>query len=108
MKKFQDIISGDCGDYFGDGYCDDTLNIPSCDYDGGDCCGPDVMTHFCYACECLTGGSEDGNKEENETSSGGENSGIEIRWNIIDFYSNGPWMNEWNRFILLSYTWKHT
>ena len=71
--------------WVGDGYCDDTANIPECNYDGGDCCGTNAITHYCSACECLTDGSKDGNEEENETSSEVENSGIDIRWN---FYSN--------------------
>ena len=37
----------------GDGYCDDHLNTQYCDYDGGDCCGPEVDTTYCSACECL-------------------------------------------------------
>lgn len=37
----------------GDAYCDDINNTPECDYDGGDCCGPNVNTWFCDACECL-------------------------------------------------------
>ena len=28
--------------YKGDGICDDENNHCGCDYDGGDCCGPDV------------------------------------------------------------------
>ena len=30
----------DCGDkeYKGDGNCDDNNNLPTCDWDGGDCC----------------------------------------------------------------------
>jgi len=44
-----------CGapDYKGDGNCDDNNNIKSCDYDGGDCCGPDVGTTYCSKCECV-------------------------------------------------------
>jgi len=48
--------SGDgCGSpqWKGDGYCDDDNNNDNCDYDGGDCCGNDVQTTFCSACQCL-------------------------------------------------------
>merc|ERR1711997_958434 len=37
----------------GDGYCDDENNNDGCDYDGGDCCGDDVNTTYCSACQCL-------------------------------------------------------
>ena len=37
----------------GDQICDDILNYPSCNYDGGDCCLDVVDTSFCNACECL-------------------------------------------------------
>ena len=31
----------------GDGYCDDINNNMNCNYDGGDCCGPNVITLYC-------------------------------------------------------------
>ena len=37
----------------GDGYCDDVNNDADCEFDGGDCCGDDVNTNYCTACECL-------------------------------------------------------
>ena len=37
----------------GDGYCNDEANIPECEYDGGDCCGPCIVTDYCFECECL-------------------------------------------------------
>merc|ERR1719158_1936634 len=37
----------------GDNYCDDENNNAGCGYDGGDCCGDDVNTQYCSACECL-------------------------------------------------------
>ena len=37
----------------GDNYCDDENNHPGCEYDGGDCCGDNVNTQYCSACECL-------------------------------------------------------
>ena len=37
----------------GDGYCDDENNNEACQWDGGDCCGENVNTIYCSACECL-------------------------------------------------------
>merc|ERR1712062_910596 len=37
----------------GDNYCDDENNNAGCEWDGGDCCGDDVKTQYCSACECL-------------------------------------------------------
>merc|ERR1719433_1706189 len=39
----------------GDGRCDDFVNVEheGCEWDGGDCCGPDVNTDHCSECECL-------------------------------------------------------
>merc|ERR1712241_1165286 len=42
----------------GDGWCDDGNNNADCSYDGGDCCGDDVKTTYCTACECLEGECE--------------------------------------------------
>ena len=36
-----------------DGYCDDENNNIDCDYDGGDCCGPNTNTQYCSVCQCL-------------------------------------------------------
>ena len=33
--------------WIGDGYCDDINNDMNCNYDGGDCCGPNVNTQYC-------------------------------------------------------------
>ena len=40
-------------DWVGDGICDDGNNNHYCNYDGGDCCGSDVNTNYCYECQCL-------------------------------------------------------
>ena len=40
-------------DWKGDNFCDDENNVESCDWDGGDCCGDNVITTYCTACECL-------------------------------------------------------
>ena len=44
-----------CGypEYKGDNYCDDENNNAGCEWDGGDCCGDNVNTQYCSACECL-------------------------------------------------------
>ena len=39
--------------FVGDNECDDENNYESCDWDGGDCCGKNVNTTYCSACECL-------------------------------------------------------
>jgi hypothetical protein len=37
----------------GDGKCDDGNNIPECDWDGGDCCGCNVIPGHCTECQCM-------------------------------------------------------
>merc|ERR1712159_22083 len=39
--------------YKGDAHCDDANNKASCDWDGGDCCGPNAKTKYCTDCRCL-------------------------------------------------------
>ena len=39
--------------WVGDGYCDDINNNVGCNFDGGDCCGPNVNTAYCLECLCL-------------------------------------------------------
>ena len=34
------------------GKCDDEVNIPECDYDGGDCCLEPYVQGFCTICVC--------------------------------------------------------
>jgi hypothetical protein len=36
----------------GDGFCEDSLNIDVCDFDGGDCCLEIIDSHFCTECLC--------------------------------------------------------
>ena len=60
----QNYILIDCAypEFKKDGECDDENNFEACQYDGGDCCGPNVLTDFCTACLCLDpsfGGSTD-------------------------------------------------
>ena len=48
------IHSGNQGEILkGDTFCDDLNNNVGCDWDGGDCCGPNVKTDYCTECECL-------------------------------------------------------
>ena len=53
--------SGGCfePDWVGDDYCDDGNNNQECNYDGGDCCGPNVNTQYCTECQCLSDGGYD-------------------------------------------------
>ena len=39
--------------WIGDNYCDDENNFEMCAWDGGDCCGSNVLTDYCDDCECL-------------------------------------------------------
>ena len=34
---------------------DDENNNDGCNFDGGDCCGPNVNTTYCKVCQCLEG-----------------------------------------------------
>ena len=36
----------------GDGFCHDDNNVADCDYDGFDCCGPNINTDHCLECSC--------------------------------------------------------
>ena len=39
--------------YIGDLYCDDENNNEACNFDDGDCCGPNVDTQYCQECICI-------------------------------------------------------
>ena len=39
--------------HISNGICNDVNNNEECKWDGGDCCGDDVVTTECSACECL-------------------------------------------------------
>ena len=49
------VMLKDCNykDDIANGYCNDKSNNEECAWDGGDCCGDNVNTLFCSACECL-------------------------------------------------------
>ena len=34
-------------EWVGDTFCDDNTNNVDCNFDGGDCCGPNVTTNYC-------------------------------------------------------------
>ena len=36
----------------GNGICEDANNIAACNFDGGDCCGPNVNKQYCEECKC--------------------------------------------------------
>ena len=58
MNYLAFIFIGLCLESFiGDNYCDDINNNLGCNYDGGDCCGPNVNKAFCQECLCLTDGT---------------------------------------------------
>ena len=58
-------------DYIGDGYCDDANNNEGCQFDDGDCCGPEVLTDYCDECICHeTSFSSSGTTQTPETTSG--------------------------------------
>ena len=57
-----------CGDPSrkGNHYCDDENNNCGCDWDGGDCCGNNVNTQYCSACECLDPNAAGLRKKQNQ------------------------------------------
>jgi len=57
----EDRQSG-CGfpQYSKDKWCDDENNNAACNFDGGACCGANVIKTYCKKCECLQGGSGGG------------------------------------------------
>ena len=46
--------------YSKDKWCDDENNNAACNFDGGACCGANVIKTYCKKCECLQGGSGGG------------------------------------------------
>jgi len=63
---------GSCDDdeeesWKGDDYCDDITNNCGCEWDGGDCCGDNVNTDFCSACECLDPNANSGTESSTST-----------------------------------------
>ena len=59
IECFSEIYPCDNSQWVGDGYCDSSVNNHECHYDGGDCCGPDINTDYCWGdCYCRDGGAE--------------------------------------------------
>ena len=51
------IISVDAGGeetWISDDSCDDINNNPFCMFDGGDCCGANVIKQYCIDCDCIS------------------------------------------------------
>ena len=51
------IISAEAGgedSWISDDSCDDVNNNQFCKYDGGDCCGANVVKQYCIDCDCLS------------------------------------------------------
>ena len=51
------IISVEVGGeetWISDDSCDDVNNNKFCQFDGGDCCGANVIKQYCIDCECLS------------------------------------------------------
>ena len=42
----------------GDGFCDDSTNDGRCDFDGGDCCLPNINDQYCTFCICYADNPE--------------------------------------------------
>ena len=42
-------------DWMGDGFCDDEVNVPECNFDLGDCCNSGSSHEFCQNCVCFNG-----------------------------------------------------
>ena len=59
--------------FVGNGYCDDGLNTAECNFDAGDCCGPNANTDYCISCQCLSGYDEitSSSQSSTETTSSG-------------------------------------
>ena len=79
--------------FVGNGYCDDGLNTAECNFDAGDCCGPNANTDYCISCQCLSGYDEitSSSQSSTETTSSG-----------IFFYNEckyGHWLNFILRYI---------
>ena len=46
------MIAGGLEEWITDGSCDDINNNVPCQYDGGDCCGVNVLRQYCFECNC--------------------------------------------------------
>ena len=74
-------------EYIGDGYCDDMNNVEDCQYDGGDCCGPDIYTDYCVECICY---------ESSFSSSGTTSTPSSCESPLVNFVGDGSCDDENN------------
>ena len=53
-KIYTNLFSSECleTNHTADGYCDDIANTEICNWDGGDCCGPNRVIDYCSECQC--------------------------------------------------------
>ena len=65
LLKFIICLSLGCGlpQYSKDKFCEDENNNAACNFDGGACCGANVIKTYCTKCQCLQGGSGGGSGE---------------------------------------------
>ncbi len=49
-----EVVGCQLPDIVGDGYCDDETNTFICGFDGGDCCGDNIIGGNCHQCMCLS------------------------------------------------------
>ena len=59
--EFNIDIFSVCGkpQWSNDEFCDDENNNAGCNYDGGACCGQNVIKNFCSDCNCREKNSEE-------------------------------------------------
>ena len=68
-------VNGSQPTWVADGYCDDNNNNMGCNYDGGDCCGPDVNTDYCQECICIDDSVTHAPTSSNARTTGQTNTG---------------------------------
>ena len=47
------VIADGLEEWISDGSCDDINNNVPCKFDGGDCCGFNVLKQYCFECSCI-------------------------------------------------------
>ena len=47
------VTAGGLEEWISDGSCDDINNNVPCQFDGGDCCGSNVLKQYCFECNCI-------------------------------------------------------
>ena len=51
------------------------MNTAQCNFDAGDCCGPNANTDYCISCQCLSG--------YDEITSSSQRKGVAFGFNLI-------------------------